>query len=241
MTLSFHQQAYRTAIAINNVGCFLLNRRCYPQAHQTLVDATQVMLRLARDEVALAQTSLHHDEAWRDLSCRLHAADQRLAFPKKSVTDTQSKHHLSSTRQYQRPSVLRVEAEDFDVDDESDLVLMSAITLHNLALSFLCQALEDPEQCFRKREKLQTKAISLLKTSYRLVQENDVAWSERTLRLALHILESLTQATLVSDFPHESSQHVIFAELEQLRMVVRDLAVDVDSSSSFVVAAAAAA
>jgi hypothetical protein len=238
-TLPISQQAYRMVIAINNVACSLLNKRCYSQAHLTLIDATQAMLRLCGED---ANAIAHHDhcsdtDLLLELSRRLHAANKRLAFPGEAMETS----NLSTPLPPQCPVALRVEAEELEFNEGffSDLVLMSSITMHNTALLYLCQALEDPLQSCEKREKLQCKAVNLFNFSYLLVRENNAEWTVQTAILAVHILESLTKAISLTGCVQETSYHKLFADLEVLRSAVNNLALDADSHGGFAVAPAA--
>lgn len=220
--LTMRHRIFRAAIAMNNLGCSMLDRGCYAQAHQTLTDAAQVMVKLTStnedDDHNESSTRHRHDAdcvaQQLELLSKLHAANQRHAA---SMLISLSPRKLSCLKP------LRLEPEIFDANETADLYLMSAIAVHNMALSCLCQSM-DTDQAKERREKLQTKAITLLQSSYRLIREGDHGtWAATTIQVAIHILESLTQAIATSDIPEDSGHRKLFTELAGLRSAVRTM------------------
>jgi hypothetical protein len=206
----------RAAIAINNVGCSLLERSCYDQAHQTLKDAAQAMVMLLGDD---------GDETRRSVASKLCDADQRLAFPCDA-----SPFILQDGGKC--PAPLRLDVEALDLDESPDLIVMSAITVHNSAVSCFYQSI-DLSHSPEKRRSLQSKAMVLLQSSYTLIQGGS-AFTPSTLIHALHILENLSRIMRLSTSssiqegqgPVESAEPESFGlddELTQLRAMVQTL------------------
>lgn len=212
-----HQlSSVRAAIAINNVGCSLLERSCYDQAHQTLRDAAQAMVMLLGDD---------GDETRRLVASKLFAADQRLAFPRDTAP-------LILQDGGKCPAPLRLDVEELGLEESPDLVLLSAITVHNSAVSCFYQSI-DASHSPDKRKSLQSKAMLLLQSSYSLIKGGS-AFTPSSLIHALHILENLHRILLLSitstieegQEPAESSVSESFAldaELTQLRAMAQTL------------------
>jgi hypothetical protein len=183
--LTCHRQALRAAIAINNIGCTLLENGCYLQAHQTLRDAARAAV------VLLGSDGGGPAESRASVAAKLAAADQRLAVPVRS-----SLQDCRDARGGKAPAPLRIAIDESDEDP--DLVVMSAIAVHNSALSCYYQATTETDCPFEKRRRLLSKAKTLLKSSYCLVADCPSSGSQATLSCALHILENLHLVVLLS-------------------------------------------
>jgi hypothetical protein len=214
--MTYQLPSVRAAIAINNVGCSLLERSCYEQAHQTLKDAAQAMVMLLGDV---------GDETQRSVASKLLAADQRLAFPCDA-----SPLILQGGGKF--PAPLRLDVDALDLDDSPDLIVMSAITVHNSAVSCFYQSI-DLSHSPDKRRSLQSKAMVLLQSSYTLIKGGG-AFTPSTLIHALHILENLSRILRLSPTsPIQEEQEpvetvvpesfALDAELTQLRAMVQTL------------------
>jgi hypothetical protein len=175
--LTCQRQALRAAIAINNIGCTLLENGCYFQAHQTLRDAARAAVVLLGDGGGAA-------EARASVAAKLAAADQRLAVPVRS-----SPQGCRGARGGKAPAPLRIAIDG--PDEDPDLVVLSAIAVHNSALSCYYRATTETDCPFEKRRRLLSKAKTLLKSSYCLVADCPSSGSRATLSCALHILENL--------------------------------------------------
>ena len=81
-TMSSLIYVYRSSVYLNNAAVFLLERRCYRQAMETLCDAMSVM----KDTVLLVEQKRILDPiaSQKDIAHKLHKAAQRLSSPKPS-------------------------------------------------------------------------------------------------------------------------------------------------------------
>jgi hypothetical protein len=185
--LACHRQALRAAIAINNIGCTLLENGCYGQAHQTLRDAARAAVVLLGSDGGGSSAAA---EARASVAATLAAADQRLAVP------VRSSPQACQDAGGKAPAPLRIAIEESDEDP--DLIVLSAIAVHNSALSCYYQARTETECPFEKRRRLLSKAKILLKSSYGLVADCPPSGSRATLSCALHILENLHLVARIS-------------------------------------------
>jgi hypothetical protein len=187
--ITSHREAAHAAIAINNIGCTLLERGCYGQAHQTLQDAARAaVVLLGDDDDDDATTEESRASVASKLAAAAAAADQRLALPRRGGRPAPP----SQDSKDDAPAPLRVPVDDDQ--EHPDLVILSAIAVHNSALSCYYQATEvitDQECSPDKRRRLLAKAKTLLKSSYCLVADCPTWGAYSTLTCALHILESL--------------------------------------------------
>jgi hypothetical protein len=167
------QAVCRAAIAINNIGWSLLERGCYDQAHLTLKDAALSMISLVHDGEEPAQ--------WM-VEASLYAANQRLAFPRRSSLPPATLERETC------PEPVRLDVDDLVVFDDAPLDFV-AIAVQNSAISYFFQATvaaESPEE----KQGLLDKAKSLLRLSYSIISDNG-DYAPTTLGHALHILENL--------------------------------------------------
>jgi hypothetical protein len=182
--LTCRREALRAAVAINNIGCTLLERGRFAHAHQTLQDAARATVLLLGDEDT--------DESRASVALKLAAADQRLALPCRACPSPLT----SQVGKDKSPALLRIPFDDAnDHHNIPDLVAMSAIAVHNSALS--CYYLSTTTPAVEadvppdKRRRLLAKAKVLLKSSYCLIADCPSSGSHATLSCALHILENL--------------------------------------------------
>jgi hypothetical protein len=146
---------HRAAIALNNMGVSLLERRAYRQGMETLQDAILVMKRVLRSPSITSQGSDKTPNSTSYTDTKVHRASKRMANPQPipsavsvdidSHRATFSYHsylvsvlHGSSSSPLRSP--LRIEAADLDSLEESDHVLQSSIMLFNFGLAHLFMA-----------------------------------------------------------------------------------------------------
>jgi hypothetical protein len=182
--LTCRREALRAAVAINNIGCTLLERGRFAHAHQTLQDAARATVLLLGDEDTA--------ESRASVALKLAAADQRLALPCCGAPSP----FASQVGKDKSPAPLRIPFDDANNDHNfPDPVVMSAIAVHNSALScyYLSTTTPAVEADFPpdKRRRLLAKAKVLLKSSYCLIVDCPSSGSHATLSSALHILENL--------------------------------------------------
>jgi hypothetical protein len=192
--ITSHREAVHAAVAINNIGCTLLERGCYAQAHQTLQDAARATVLLLGDDGT--------EESRASVASKLAAADQRLALPCCGGAAPPSPGVKDRA-----PAPLRLPCADANdgYHEHPDMVIMSAIAVHNSALSCYYRAtvaINDQDCPPDQRKRLLAKAKALLRSSYFLVADCAKSGAYGTLKCALHILESLRMVVVrSSSFP----------------------------------------
>jgi hypothetical protein len=165
------ESVWRAAIAINNIGWSLLERECYDQAHLTLKDAALAMVALVYDG---------EPEARQSVEACLRAANQRLAFPHRSLP-------LAPLEREKFPEPLRLDVDEFIAIDAS--LEFVAIALHNSAVSYFFQSIaaaHTPDVQLI----LSSKSVSLLELSYSIISHVG-GYAPSTFAHSLRILENL--------------------------------------------------
>jgi hypothetical protein len=165
----------RAAIALNNMGVSLLERRAYRQGMETLKDAIFVTMQRVISSQGLCETpnSTSYAEA------KVHRASKRMANPQPISSaisiDVVSQSATFSHRSYPSDSVLhegsssirgsplRIEATDLVSLEDRDSDLESSIMLYNFGLAKLCMA-----KLVKTPIKLQEGALKLFKMAYSL-------------------------------------------------------------------------
>jgi hypothetical protein len=144
-------QDHRAAIALNNMGVSLLERRAYRQGMETLKDAVLVMKRVLRP-ASISQGFGKTPNSACNAEAKIHRASKRMATPQPIVPSTvsidaishgatvshRSKVHRGSS--YPLSSPLRIEATDLVSREDRDSDLESSIMLYNFGLAHLCMA-----------------------------------------------------------------------------------------------------
>jgi hypothetical protein len=147
---------HRAAIALNNMGVSMLERRAYRQGMETLKDAILVMKRVLRRSPSISSQSFGHTpNSTSDVDTKVHHASKRMANPQPipsavsvdivSHCPTFSHHsylgsvlHGGSSSAFRSP--IRIEAAGLVSLEESDYLLESSIILFNFGLAHLCMA-----------------------------------------------------------------------------------------------------
>lgn len=211
MEMSF---TFRNAVALNNIGVLLLNRRCYNQALATLNDAVTL----------LKHSSQHDDGTYDDLAVdyrresveKHHLALQRLSQPEVCTsqdfvsieilrTSEQLLEDISSSASDMRncPTLfpIRIEEIDFNYRMEGDIDFESGIVLHNYAIAHFCLWKSKTLSRLASRQSHYNCAIKLLQMSYNVCSksidetENDVLSSHpKLLQVKAVILGTLVKS-----------------------------------------------
>jgi hypothetical protein len=166
---------HRAAIALNNMGVSLLERRAYRQGMETLKDAIFVMKRVLRSSSRAQGTT--SDSTTNDTEAKVCRAAKRMANPRavpSALCIGAVSHGGTSSRNLLQGSVLReassspftfpirIEAADLDYPDDRDPDLEAAIMLYNFGLAQLCMA-----KLAKSPIKLQEGALKHAKLAYR--------------------------------------------------------------------------
>jgi hypothetical protein len=214
------QAVCRAAIALNNIGWSLLERECYDQAHLTLKDAALAMISLVHDGEGQAQ--------WM-VEASLYAANQRLAFPRRSSPPPAALERETC------PEPVRLDVDELVVVDAAPLDFV-AIAVNNIAVSHFFQATAAAGSP-AEQGRLLAKAVSLLRLSYSIISEAG-DYAPTTIAHALQILENLSKvrrfpvpSAAVSTAPEragagevrETATAETDAELAQLLVMVHSL------------------
>lgn len=149
------EQTHRAAICLNNIGCSLLERKCYRQALETLQSAVVAMKSSCRgSSVPLPIGDSKIAEG--SLDSLIKAASQRLYKPE----PTSASSHLVTAESLSddafesdidmalgvcpfKTSVVfpvRIDSFDLDSDDEKEASLTCTIILHNFGLASLLRS-----------------------------------------------------------------------------------------------------
>jgi hypothetical protein len=146
---------HRAAIALNNMGVSLLERRAYRQGMETLKDAILVMKRVLRSPSISSQGFGHTPNSTSDADTKVHRASKRMANPQpipSAVSVDIVSHCPTFSHQSYLGSVLhgisssafrsplRIEATGLVPLEESYYLLESSIMLFNFGLAHLCMA-----------------------------------------------------------------------------------------------------
>jgi hypothetical protein len=211
---------HRAAIALNNMGVSLLERRAYREGMKTLKDAIFIMKRVLRPLPISSQEFSKTPNSTTDADAKVERASKRMAnlhpilsavsidvvsrcatFSHRSVLSG-SVLHGSSSSPPRYP--LRIEATDFvplgEEDRNSDLE--SSIMLYNFGLAHLCMA-----KLAKTPIKLQEGALTLFNMAYSVLaplcdQEGHGTREDMVLLAAIaldNIVALLTQMGLHSE------------------------------------------
>jgi exonuclease VII small subunit len=165
---------HRAAIALNNMGVSLLERRAYRQGMETLKDAIFVMKCVLRPRSIISSQGL--GEMPSSISYaeeKVHRASKRMANPQpipsamcidvvsRCATFSHYPHHSDSVLRMSSSSPLRIEATDHISLEDRDSDLESSIMLYNFGLAHLCMA-----KLVKTPIKLQEGALTLFKMAY---------------------------------------------------------------------------
>lgn len=143
---------YRSAIALNNIGCALLQKHCYEQGHRCLRDAMGLMRYQHDDQVGKLQRA-------RSYLVNPRPSSVSLVLQTVSSSDGIGLGPSSRIICSQANSLVRIEAsEQEDMDSE----LLCCIMLYNWGVSFLCLA---NAATLESRSKLLASAVRVVKLS----------------------------------------------------------------------------
>jgi hypothetical protein len=170
---------HRAAIALNNMGVSLLERRAYRQGMETLKDAIFVMKRVLRPPSISSHGLCKTPNSTTYAEAKVHRASKRMANPRPISSaisiDVVSQCTTFSHRSYPSGSILhggsssplssplRIEATDLISLEDRDSDLESSIMLYNFGLAHLCMA-----KLVKKPIKLQEGALKLFNMAYSL-------------------------------------------------------------------------
>jgi hypothetical protein len=171
---------HRAAIALNNMGVSLLERRAYRQGMETLKDAIFVMKRVLRPPSISSQGLCQTSNSTSYAEEKMHRASKRMANPQPIssaiIVDVVSRSATFSHRSCSSDSVLhggsssstlssplRIEATDLISLEDRDADLESSIMLYNFGLAHLCMA-----KLVKAPIKLQEGALKLFYMAYSL-------------------------------------------------------------------------
>jgi hypothetical protein len=172
---------HRAAIALNNMGVSLLERRAYRQGMETLKDAVFVMKRVLRPPSISSQGLCKTpNDSMSNAEAKVHRASKRMASPRplssaisidvvsqcatfshRSNLSGSSLHGGSPSSSLSSP--LRIEATDLISLEDRDSDLESSIMLYNFGLAHLCMA-----KLVKTPMKLQKVALQLFNMAYSL-------------------------------------------------------------------------
>jgi hypothetical protein len=222
---------HRAAIALNNMGVSLLERRAYRQGMETLKDAIFVMKLVLRPPTISSQGLYKTPKSTSCAKAKVHRASKRMANPQPVSSaisiDVVSQSATFSHRSCQSGSVLhggsssplRIEATDLVSLEERDSDLESSIMLYNFGLAHLCMA-----KLSKTPMKLQEVALKLFKMAYcilaSLYDQEEHGSREDIVLLAAVTLNNIV--TLLSQMGKQSEANESDQELARLGRAIQE-------------------
>jgi len=149
------QEAYTTAIALNNVGVLLLQRHRYGLAHDAFKNALQAMRNLSKPTGDMQSSSLHFDAVLRRAYCILSQNsmenvedDSRFRI----ITEGESADVIAAAVQestffnFSTTFLIRIELEGKSILEcqGEDMKMESCIIMYNYAVLYMCRAPSEP-------------------------------------------------------------------------------------------------
>jgi hypothetical protein len=243
---------HRAAVALNNMGVFLLERRAYRQGMETLKDAIFVMKRVFRPR----STS---EESTCSAEAKVHRAVRRMANPQPVpsavaidvISHGGATSHPSSLASILRGSSsaaftfpIRIEATDLDSPEDRDPDLESSIMLYNFALGHLCMA-----KVAKSPTKLQEGALKLFNMAYSIISNQNglsrLSEGEmrriRETRLLLSVVVMSNVVRVFSEMGRNTEADESYQRLVRLGTVINEMEMDEPDPLEGQIAAAAAA
>jgi hypothetical protein len=222
---------HRAAIALNNIGVSLLERKAYRQGMETLSDAIFVMQRVLRSPSISSQGSDRTPNSTSYAEAKVHRASKRMAnpqpIPSAMSIDVVSHCATFSHRSYSvsllhggSSSPLRIEAADLVSPVDRDNDLESSIVLYNFGLAHLCMA-----KFATTPITLQEGALKLFNMVYSILAKLPVKDDGHEIREDVVLLAAATLdniVVLLTQMGKYSEANESDQELVRLRRVIRE-------------------
>jgi len=203
---------HRAAIALNNMGVSLLERRAYRQGMETLKDAIFVMKRVIHPQSKTPDFATNTPST-NSTEAKVNRANKRMANPQpvpSAFSCDVISHEAISSHHQPMDSVLRkgaaspstfpirIEAGNIDCPEDRNPDLESAIMLHNFGVAHLCMS-----KLAKSPLKFQEGALALFNMAYSIISNrNTIAQlsdsdmrsvSETRLLLAVVVLNNVVR------------------------------------------------
>jgi len=254
-TTAFHN--YRGAVALNNVGVTLIERRCYRQAIETLKDAIFVMRGVFN--TATEKNSASGFASTSGTEARLQRATERLVNPhpvsssslinviSHDGTRIQPSMLSSLLKEGKAPShsvTIRIESADVDSPYARDPDLESAVMLFNFGIAHLCSSkLSKSEVASKKLNQAALKLFNMAyaiisnKTSLSCMSDQDAERScEVRLVIAAIVLKQVVE--VLKDMGNHSEANQSMQRLIRLQSAISEMEQDINIVSDVSAAAA---
>jgi hypothetical protein len=226
MSEQYSIRDHRAAIALNNMGVSLLERRAYRQGMETLSDAIFVMQRVLQPPSISSQGSDRTPNSTSYAEAKMHRASKRMAnpqpIPSAMSIDVVSHCANFSHRSYSvsllhggSSSPLRIEATDLVSPVDRDNDLESSIVLYNFGLAHLCMA-----KFATTPRTLQEGALKLFNMVAKLPVKEGHGIMEDMVLLAAATLDNIV--VLLTQTGKHSEANEADQELARLGRVIRD-------------------
>ncbi|GKY98305.1 hypothetical protein MPSEU_000788100 [Mayamaea pseudoterrestris] len=179
--------AYRGAVALNNIGCSLMEKGCHSQAKATFRDVI-VLLKIA--------SSGQSDEGAKKVDQTVHRAMQRMTKPRRDskelgmfviVSDDACSSafvHDHGSIRVKQTTLIRIEDYGRENQGERDLEIDSCIALQNYAASLLCSSNVRKSQDAKSSSPSARKLLRLCLTMLSKRYEQTMAAAEADNRVA---------------------------------------------------------
>jgi tetratricopeptide (TPR) repeat protein len=238
---------YRGAVALNNMGVYLLERGAYRSALETLKDAIAVM------KTVFPAQNYDHNTAWRaEISDKLKAAHKRIAKPEvvqcsmplevNSFDDDEFDVMKDSLRYGPSASMffpVRVAISDMDIESRN-IDVESAMLLYNFGIAHLCMS----RVAIKASHKLQEGALRLFDLSRSILSSQyhkceDSMQQTRILLLSASVMNNIVQ--VLNEQGNIEQAVEVFSALQNLSSAVEQLEEDEPESICDICVRAAAA
>jgi hypothetical protein len=246
--LSLSHREYRAAIALNNIGVTLLERRCFKQALATLQDAV-VLMKIA----FLPPTAAFS----KDVVAKLQKAHERVACPRPcSQTapimrfqvisddgDTSVLFENTTTEKNSLACALLVRFEDVTAFGDRCCDIDSSVILHNFGQSCLLYSKTMSSSVFADRLRQNSFAIlnlcqQVLLSCFFQCREDDVLKLQKVFFVSVVVTQTLSQA-LAEETNMAGPLGSCLAKLSNLKAALRELSRFDSIVTSLQIAAAA--
>jgi hypothetical protein len=225
---------HRAAVALNNMGVSLLERRAYRHGMETLKDAILVMESVLRPQSKSRGYGVN-SESTSSAEAKVHRAVRRMANPHHVPSAVSSdvishggatSHPSSFLASPAFTSPVRIEATDLDCPEDRDPDLDSAIMINNFALAHLCVAknTNSPIKLQERARKLFNMAYSIISNQNglsRLSEDEMRRISESRLLLAVAVMSNVVR--VLTEMGEDTEANESYQRLVRLGNAVEEL------------------
>jgi hypothetical protein len=226
------KQQLRIAISLNNAAVTLFERNCYNEAHNTIQNAARVMMQLEDlEEPSLSMVDFNESiQEWMQL------ANEQLAQLQSNALSIP--FNFMCDERFIGPAYpMRIEWNDCEYENASDLWLQSTMIIHNAGLSFFFQACLAGSAA--TADILVATAIRLFKTAYENYAVRDDFLTCTCMIPVVNTLTALAKSFFAAGLLEDMEE--CFVKLEIMRKIADEVCMTQRQGASHWATAAAAA